>query len=109
MITLITLTSASSGLILITSLWYEFSQLKCISTTLEIICVHDVVYLQDKNYPNDLKKKKESPFNAFFSFPFFCFSFQLVPYWEKTFRIDLSSPQIGVVDVEDVRKLSANP
>lgn len=58
MITLITLTSASSGLILITSLWYEFSQLKCISTTLEIICVHDVVYLQDKNYPNDLKKKK---------------------------------------------------
>lgn len=28
--------------------------------------------------------------------------FQLVPYWEKTFRIDLSSPQIGVVDVEDV-------
>lgn len=109
MITLITLTSASSGLILITSLWYEFSQLKCISTTLEIICVHDVVYLQDKNYPNDFFLKKESPFNAFFSFPFFCFSFQLVPYWEKTFRIDLSSPQIGVVDVEDVRKLSANP
>lgn len=32
-----------------------------------------------------------------------CVSFcQLVPYWEKTFRIDLSSPQIGVVDVEDV-------
>uniref|UniRef100_A0AAR2KVF5 Calsequestrin n=1 Tax=Pygocentrus nattereri TaxID=42514 RepID=A0AAR2KVF5_PYGNA len=25
----------------------------------------------------------------------------LVPYWEKTFDIDLSSPQIGVVDVED--------
>ncbi|XP_077356249.1 calsequestrin-1b [Festucalex cinctus] len=25
----------------------------------------------------------------------------LVPYWEKTFRIELSSPQIGVVDVED--------
>uniref|UniRef100_A0A8C1BQE8 Calsequestrin n=2 Tax=Cyprinus carpio TaxID=7962 RepID=A0A8C1BQE8_CYPCA len=25
----------------------------------------------------------------------------MVPYWEKTFRIDLSSPQIGVVDVED--------
>uniref|UniRef100_A0A671XKK4 Calsequestrin n=1 Tax=Sparus aurata TaxID=8175 RepID=A0A671XKK4_SPAAU len=25
----------------------------------------------------------------------------LVPYWEKTFHIDLSSPQIGVVDVED--------
>ncbi|XP_057204296.1 calsequestrin-1b isoform X2 [Triplophysa rosa] len=25
----------------------------------------------------------------------------LVPYWEKTFGIDLSSPQIGVVDVED--------
>lgn len=30
--------------------------------------------------------------------------FQLVPYWEKTFHIDLSSPQIGVVDVEDVSK-----
>ncbi|KAG7221438.1 hypothetical protein INR49_017207, partial [Caranx melampygus] len=30
----------------------------------------------------------------------------LVPYWEKTFRIDLSSPQIGVVDVEDVSNLS---
>ncbi|XP_058638870.1 calsequestrin-1b isoform X4 [Onychostoma macrolepis] len=25
----------------------------------------------------------------------------MVPYWEKTFGIDLSSPQIGVVDVED--------
>nr|XP_046176639.1 calsequestrin-1-like [Oncorhynchus gorbuscha] len=25
----------------------------------------------------------------------------LVPYWEKTFGIDLGSPQIGVVDVED--------
>uniref|UniRef100_A0A3B4EMM0 Calsequestrin n=1 Tax=Pygocentrus nattereri TaxID=42514 RepID=A0A3B4EMM0_PYGNA len=25
----------------------------------------------------------------------------LVPYWEKTFGIDLSSPQIGVVDVTD--------
>uniref|UniRef100_A0A8C1N1I7 Calsequestrin n=1 Tax=Cyprinus carpio TaxID=7962 RepID=A0A8C1N1I7_CYPCA len=26
----------------------------------------------------------------------------LVPYWEKTFDIDLSSPQIGVVEVDDV-------
>uniref|UniRef100_A0A8D3C5W3 Calsequestrin n=1 Tax=Scophthalmus maximus TaxID=52904 RepID=A0A8D3C5W3_SCOMX len=25
----------------------------------------------------------------------------LVPYWERTFHIDLSEPQIGVVDVED--------
>ncbi|XP_067285157.1 calsequestrin-1b isoform X4 [Pseudorasbora parva] len=25
----------------------------------------------------------------------------MVPYWERTFGIDLSSPQIGVVDVED--------
>ncbi|XP_056103044.1 calsequestrin-1b isoform X1 [Rhinichthys klamathensis goyatoka] len=25
----------------------------------------------------------------------------MLPYWEKTFGIDLSSPQIGVVDVED--------
>uniref|UniRef100_A0A3Q2D096 Calsequestrin n=1 Tax=Cyprinodon variegatus TaxID=28743 RepID=A0A3Q2D096_CYPVA len=25
----------------------------------------------------------------------------LVPYWERTFSIDLSSPQIGVVDVKD--------
>lgn len=33
-------------------------------------------------------------------------SCQLVPYWEKTFRIDLSSPQIGVVDVEDVSHVS---
>lgn len=32
--------------------------------------------------------------------------YQLVPYWEKTFHIDLSSPQIGVVDVEDVSNLS---
>uniref|UniRef100_A0A665VH70 Calsequestrin n=1 Tax=Echeneis naucrates TaxID=173247 RepID=A0A665VH70_ECHNA len=30
----------------------------------------------------------------------------LVPYWEKTFHIDLASPQIGVVDVEDVSGLS---
>ena len=29
-------------------------------------------------------------------------SLQLVPYWESTFGIDLSSPQIGVVEVEDV-------
>uniref|UniRef100_A0AAY4CXP7 Calsequestrin n=1 Tax=Denticeps clupeoides TaxID=299321 RepID=A0AAY4CXP7_9TELE len=29
----------------------------------------------------------------------------LVPYWEKTFDIDLSSPQIGVVDVEDADSL----
>lgn len=34
--------------------------------------------------------------------------YQLVPYWEKTFRIDLSSPQIGVVDVEDVSKKTKN-
>lgn len=27
---------------------------------------------------------------------------QLVPYWEKTFDIDLSAPQIGVVNVTDV-------
>uniref|UniRef100_A0AAZ3NZE2 Calsequestrin n=1 Tax=Oncorhynchus tshawytscha TaxID=74940 RepID=A0AAZ3NZE2_ONCTS len=30
----------------------------------------------------------------------------LVPYWEKTFGIDLGSPQIGVVDVEDVSNVS---
>lgn len=36
-------------------------------------------------------------------FPFVFTHCQLVPYWEKTFHIDLSSPQIGVVDVEDVR------
>ncbi|KPP65405.1 hypothetical protein Z043_116184 [Scleropages formosus] len=29
----------------------------------------------------------------------------LVPYWEKTFDIDLSSPQIGVIDVEDVSQI----
>lgn len=33
-------------------------------------------------------------------------SLQLVPYWEKTFDIDLSSPQIGVVDVDDVSYLA---
>uniref|UniRef100_A0A673AY66 Calsequestrin n=1 Tax=Sphaeramia orbicularis TaxID=375764 RepID=A0A673AY66_9TELE len=33
----------------------------------------------------------------------------LVPYWEKTFRIDLASPQIGVVDVEDVRNYDKFP
>lgn len=30
------------------------------------------------------------------------FDLQLVPYWEKTFDIDLSYPQIGVVEVDDV-------
>ncbi|KAF0028857.1 hypothetical protein F2P81_017962 [Scophthalmus maximus] len=30
----------------------------------------------------------------------------LVPYWERTFHIDLSEPQIGVVDVEDVSDFS---
>ena len=34
--------------------------------------------------------------------------FQLVPYWEKTFGIDLGSPQIGVVDVEDVRSYAVH-
>ncbi|XP_077058175.1 calsequestrin-1b isoform X2 [Siphateles boraxobius] len=29
----------------------------------------------------------------------------MVPYWEKTFGIDLSSPQIGVVDVEDANSV----
>ncbi|CAL8241432.1 unnamed protein product [Merluccius merluccius] len=32
----------------------------------------------------------------------------LVPYWEKTFGIDLGSPQIGVVDVEDVRSYAVH-
>ncbi|KAG7256158.1 hypothetical protein CRUP_013780 [Coryphaenoides rupestris] len=32
----------------------------------------------------------------------------LVPYWEKTFGIDLGSPQIGVVDVEDGRSSPLN-
>lgn len=27
---------------------------------------------------------------------------QLLPHWEKTFHIDLSSPQIGIVDTGDV-------
>uniref|UniRef100_A0A8C0SXY8 Calsequestrin n=1 Tax=Canis lupus familiaris TaxID=9615 RepID=A0A8C0SXY8_CANLF len=31
----------------------------------------------------------------------------LVPYWEKTFDIDLSAPQIGVVNVTDVSPLPA--
>ncbi|NXH11530.1 CASQ1 protein, partial [Bucco capensis] len=30
-----------------------------------------------------------------------CVSPQLIPYWEKTFNIDLSRPQIGVVNVTD--------
>lgn len=32
----------------------------------------------------------------------FADSFQLVPYWEKTFKVDLFRPQIGVVNVTDV-------
>lgn len=36
-------------------------------------------------------------------------SLQLVPYWEKTFDIDLSAPQIGVVNVTDVSFLSSPP
>lgn len=30
------------------------------------------------------------------------FLLQLLPHWEKTFGIDLSHPQIGVVDADDV-------
>lgn len=30
------------------------------------------------------------------------FFLQLLPHWEKTFGIDLSSPQIGVIDADDV-------
>lgn len=33
---------------------------------------------------------------------------QLVPYWEKTFDIDLSAPQIGVVNVTDVSFLPSS-
>ena len=33
---------------------------------------------------------------------FFLISLQLLPHWEKTFGIDLSSPQIGVVEADDV-------
>lgn len=29
---------------------------------------------------------------------------QLIPYWEKTFKVDLFRPQIGVVNVTDVSK-----
>lgn len=36
-------------------------------------------------------------------------SLQLVPYWEKTFDIDLTAPQIGVVNVTDVSFLPARP
>lgn len=32
----------------------------------------------------------------------FADSFQLIPYWEKTFKVDLFRPQIGVVNVTDV-------
>jgi len=27
---------------------------------------------------------------------------QLIPYWEKTFKVDLFRPQIGIVNVTDV-------
>lgn len=30
------------------------------------------------------------------------FPLQLLPHWEKTFGIDLSTPQIGVIDADDV-------
>lgn len=37
----------------------------------------------------------------------FCFSLpQLITYWEKTFKIDLFRPQIGVVNVTDVSNMS---
>lgn len=32
----------------------------------------------------------------------FADSLQLIPYWEKTFKVDLFRPQIGVVNVTDV-------
>lgn len=32
----------------------------------------------------------------------FADSFQLIPYWEKTFKVDLFRPQIGIVNVTDV-------
>lgn len=35
-----------------------------------------------------------------------CFSLlQLITYWEKTFKIDLFRPQIGVVNVTDVSSM----
>lgn len=38
----------------------------------------------------------------------FCFLLlQLITYWEKTFKIDLFRPQIGIVNVTDVS--SAHP
>lgn len=40
--------------------------------------------------------------NSCFMRVFFLFHLKLLPHWEKTFGIDLSHPQIGVVDADDV-------
>ncbi|KAA0722918.1 Calsequestrin-1 Aspartactin [Triplophysa tibetana] len=49
-----------------------------------------VSYIEEHNRPTLRKLEPHSMYEIW-----------LVPYWEKTFGIDLSSPQIGVVDVED--------
>lgn len=35
-------------------------------------------------------------------FSFFTDPHQLIPYWEKTFKVDLFRPQIGVINITDV-------
>ena len=39
---------------------------------------------------------------VFVVFFFPAIPFQLLPYWEKTFKVDLFRPQIGVINVTDV-------
>lgn len=37
------------------------------------------------------------------------FFLQLLPHWEKIFGIDLSHPQIGVIDADDVSNIFKRP
>lgn len=81
----ITLSSVLSGLILMTSLWFCFltSNHNCILT--KTIFLSNVKYVSGSVEWNRLM-----------------LSLQLTTYWEKTFKLDLFRPQIGVVNVTDV-------
>lgn len=48
---------------------------------------------------DEIQHQTPSQINPSFSLLLY---FQLIPYWEKTFKVDLFKPQIGVVNVTDV-------
>lgn len=85
----ITPSSASSGSTPMTSLWF------CLITFNHNYSWTEAVFL------TNVKRVSE--------WTWFMFPLQLTTYWEKTFKLDLFRPQIGVVNVTDVSRAENTP